>query len=34
MPQATYAPNDLLYQLKLHYDAKGAGFTQISVGYK
>ena len=34
MPQATYAPNDLLYQLKLHYDAKGAGCKQINVVYK
>ena len=29
-----YGINDLFYQLKLLYEAKGAGFTQISVSYK
>ena len=29
-----YGINDLFYQLKLLYDVKGAGFTQISIGYK
>ena len=34
MAQAPYGTNDLFYQLKFLYDAKGAGFTQISVSYK
>ena len=38
MAQATYGTRNIFYQLKLLYDAKGdakgGGFTQISLSYK
>ena len=38
MAQASYGTKNIFYQLKLLYDAKGdakgGGFTQISVSYK